>query len=481
MPAPTRLELVPGDALGPFQLGSLLFNVLNHLRSHREEYPSVQVAWDDDNPGTSPVHLVLSRPPLHLAFDPQSQRLSRIELDSSSAITPSSGSAGSWVTYRGKLLRDDRHEPEDVLRTIRRVLGPTYGRAAARDDHMLNYPGVALGLASDRSRLNRIIVTALPASDTVPLDQAWLHPTLPPSPRIAHGDLSLAQINIDRASRKPTSVLLEFHSSPSTTARDLEPVTLTIGETTSEDILCDLGNAVRTFWKEEDPMSVYNAPSTSRSSLALNPYFLSYPHLGLTLMCDPSRSNVLVKIILHSNLPGQVNFGRTSRCRWNLTANSRDQEQTETGSVDGQVEFEQIRKFLVQPTLTSSPVPKDDANLNSTATTTTTTGSNNKKKKSKPSTSGSPCPSPTPIALPVPPHLAVQDLDLSPSSTTAPHGKGYTEDENPMILDRTVGDDLSGTGRGIEGRTTEIHGFPGIAFEVVTTFGSKVVETLWLF
>lgn len=65
--------------------------------------------------------------------------------------------AGAWVSYRGKVLRDDREETEDVVRTVRRVLGPTYGSSNAADqasgegdqvegEEMLSYPGVALGV-----------------------------------------------------------------------------------------------------------------------------------------------------------------------------------------------------------------------------------------------------------------------------------------------------------------------------------------------
>lgn len=72
------LALVPGDALGPFRLGthppsarsshphrtpthpssslagSLLFNVLNRVRSFRATYPSAKVAWDDQVRSSTP-------------------------------------------------------------------------------------------------------------------------------------------------------------------------------------------------------------------------------------------------------------------------------------------------------------------------------------------------------------------------------------------------------------------------------------------
>lgn len=40
-----------------------------------------------------------------------------------------------------------------------------------------------------------------------------------------------------------------------------------------------------------------------------------YPHIALTLLLH-SINHTLLKIILHSNLPGEVGFGRTSKAPW---------------------------------------------------------------------------------------------------------------------------------------------------------------------
>jgi hypothetical protein len=144
------------------RVGTTLFNLLNLLRSYRNTYPSVKIAWDKqvrvvvDNaatasktdarcssqaPSTSPIHLILSSPPLLLLFDPVSQRLSRIEV---------SANPGSWVAYRGKTLREGAGEDEeDVLKMVRRVVGPTYNSArdSGEGEEVLSYPGVAFCVA----------------------------------------------------------------------------------------------------------------------------------------------------------------------------------------------------------------------------------------------------------------------------------------------------------------------------------------------
>ncbi|GAA5938563.1 hypothetical protein JCM3775_002159 [Rhodotorula graminis] len=452
------LALVPGDSLGPFRLGSALFNVFNHVRSFRSTYPSVKVAWDEQAPSTSPVHLTLSSPPLHLTFSPLAQRLARIEV-----LGPE---PDAWVSYRGKRLRTSSSlsgdyagargggdDEDDVVKTVRRVLGPTYGSSRASTggegtqgaEEMLSYPGVAFGVVrtGSGSTMNRIVVTALPAPDGVPVDQAWLHPALPDSPAVAQGDLRLAEIHLD-PTRRPTHVELHFHQP--TTA--LAPVELRVGVTTSEDILCDLGAAVRTFWKEDDRLSIHTASLEARSSsdaaLEPNPYFLSYPHLGLTLLLSSSPStaststrpippHTLLKILLHSNLPGEVQFGRTARAASVLVAPAAGDEGRVADADEGERRGTEegwgaVRAFL-----------RGEDGLGRGA-------------------SG---------------RAGGQGQGAAAGESSRREGKLAMGDEPPMILDRTAdGKD------GVRGKTTEIHGFPGIALEMT---GSGDIETVWLF
>lgn len=145
-----------------WQAGSTLFSVLNLVRSQRAAYPSAKLAWDDEAsgphlfcgtravpadaidlqaPSSSETHLLLTSPPLALLFDPLSQRLTRIEV---------TGEAGSWVAYRGKGLREGRADEEkDAVKTVRRVMGPTYnsGRESGEGEEVLGYPGVAFAVA----------------------------------------------------------------------------------------------------------------------------------------------------------------------------------------------------------------------------------------------------------------------------------------------------------------------------------------------
>lgn len=110
-------------------------------------------------------------------------------------------------------------------------------------------------------------MTPLPLAEGVPVEQAWLSPTLAVSPPISQGDLRLVEIKVRSGSqeivrrlaefrllqlnpsRAPSSVSLHFHSPNASSPPP--PVVLQIGQTTSEDLLCQLGSPVRSFWKED--------------------------------------------------------------------------------------------------------------------------------------------------------------------------------------------------------------------------------------
>lgn len=44
--------------------------------------------------------------------------------------------------------------------------------------------------------MSRIVVTALPAPSQVSIEQAWLHPVLPPRLSITKGDIKLVRIMV---------------------------------------------------------------------------------------------------------------------------------------------------------------------------------------------------------------------------------------------------------------------------------------------
>ncbi|KWU41801.1 hypothetical protein RHOSPDRAFT_36627, partial [Rhodotorula sp. JG-1b] len=186
-----------------------------------------------------------------------------------------------------------------------------------------------------------------------------------------------------------------------------------------------------------------------------NPYFLSYPHLGLTLLISTSSSSsshLLEKVILHSNTPGQVQFGRTARALWTIVRRRRRQRSpapppptTATTSADAEVEaevgvgvergFEAVREYLRGGGGGGGGAEEDER----------------------------------PIELD-------RTAFLSGANPTNP-ATGYGHGHGPGS--EGAQQQQQQTDSGIRGPSTEIHGFSsGVACEVTQ---SGDVETLWLF
>jgi len=124
---------------------------------------------------------------------------------------------------------------------------------------------------------------------------------------------------------------------PSPNSQAVSPIELVLRKTTPQDVICELGAPQSMHWKEDDRLSIHSqSPSNVSSKGAL---FYSYFALGFDLMfsgpSDPSNSEnnedgedgdtdsdeekenpVLLKVVLHNNVPGSALFGRYGRCCW---------------------------------------------------------------------------------------------------------------------------------------------------------------------
>ena len=236
------LDLRPGTGAGAFTLGQSLWNVLDYLRQRSQVFNQVDVKYDPDATA-SPV-VVHVRPHLDLLFSPAHQRLHTI------AIRQLQDSPPLTVRYKDTVLSAQGKEFRRKDASI--AFGPTY----EGDD--LRYPGVRFCFNSDgiaptsptnasgqgdrEQRVQRILVTQADADPNAgPRDP--LSEVLP----CAAMDAELAEA----VARVHDGVTLRFWP-------DLQDaVRVRIGVTTAQDLLLDLGEPLRTFYKEDDRMSIH--------------------------------------------------------------------------------------------------------------------------------------------------------------------------------------------------------------------------------
>ncbi|OAV99225.1 hypothetical protein, variant [Puccinia triticina 1-1 BBBD Race 1] len=359
---------------------------------------------------------------------------------------------GDWVHYQNQPISQaiGPNEPGVTLRVIHRLFGPTYPPAphtAHPNEMVVSYPGVTFSFRYEV--LSRIILSVQPAGEgckkdegeTVQLTEAYFKPKMPVHMSSIDGDVRSAKINLGRMElEESTSITFSFHSSSPN--REIPDVNVTIGSSNSEDILCEFGAPLRTFWKEDDRMNIHTHLRSNGRSAGHpedpNPYFMSYFNIGVDFLIDPI-TNLVLKVVLHSNIPGEVLFARYSRCPWSLR--SMNQDSDVASSTDKAVHINQR--------IRSNFTHKEPENYASGGVVD----------------SGQLCESFNSRAFDGSPALRAPEASSPISNIIEP----------AMLLDRTA--DVIDDGLVLR-RPTRLHGHPGIVLEVTE---DDDVETVWLF
>ncbi|KNF02367.1 hypothetical protein PSTG_04275 [Puccinia striiformis f. sp. tritici PST-78] len=262
---PQYMGSIDGDLKSAkIKVGSLLWNVLSILRAEQATFKHVQLCWEAGKPATGYLLLITTSPPARLLFEGVHQRLLLIEAHQSPSHDrpiASCPALGEWIHYQNQplSLAVGPNEPGVTLRVIHRLFGPTYPPAphtAHQNEMVVSYPGVAFSFSHEV--LSRIILSVQPTGEdckqdegeTVQLTEAYFKPKMPQYMGSIDGDLKSAKIKLGRIElEESTSINFSFHSSSS--SREIPDVKVSIGRSTSEDILCDFGAPFRTFWKED--------------------------------------------------------------------------------------------------------------------------------------------------------------------------------------------------------------------------------------
>ncbi|KAF8607709.1 hypothetical protein BDV93DRAFT_519726 [Ceratobasidium sp. AG-I] len=304
------LDLRPGSGLGPFELGTSLFDILAFLRRPSPPtFPSVSVKFDTAQPAVSPIILHL-RPHLDLLFTRHTQRLHTISL----SLRRNAHSHPPLVLgYKSEVLSG----PDVVLtRTVvQRTMGPTY------KGERMKYPGVWFSFDEDtpgaasagggvntsdgNTEVKRIVITQRQESSEGEKEES-MDEVIPNS--VMYGDVKRAAIKVHNG------VELHFY----TPEPDAEPIHVQIGVTTAEDLTCDLGPPVLTHYKEDDRMAIHATAKDDEES-----YFYNYFQHGLDFLIS-GKTHRVRKIIIHTNVPGSPLFQRYKRCPWEFSANSEE-------------------------------------------------------------------------------------------------------------------------------------------------------------
>ncbi|KAL0078302.1 hypothetical protein J3Q64DRAFT_1756588 [Phycomyces blakesleeanus] len=379
-----RIELVitPGKSLGPFRLGSSLWDTIQLLRDRPQFFPTVELKYSQKDPLRHDFIISLPSNGIHLRYDGSLQRLKSIECFDPSKVK---------LVYQNGDVSSSRTIPTFLL--IYKSFGPTYPGEfdAAKSIYTLKYPGLAFTFP-----IPLRFQTLYQSSSDLPMEfpdgttpiasrvylytgsTHWQQATVPSlSKVIAEHNASistkygkLGRRELETIIAKPTKgATLYFPtqvSSNETTDSAREPVKttsntvqITLHLSTAQDILADLGKPSRIFYKEEDKMKIHStandltalekqdtkgdrskasgsnngsravsAEEEDKDPFTVHPtdYFFNYFHLGIDILIDGGL-HVCKKIVLHGNIPGHYDFQRYKRCPFQIVFSKKDVKQ----------------------------------------------------------------------------------------------------------------------------------------------------------
>ncbi|KAG7562661.1 hypothetical protein FFLO_01928 [Filobasidium floriforme] len=283
-----HLDVVPNEALGPFKLGDSFWTVTEVLKNYRSTFRVVDISWDEENPASSTILLKLdgyitlifpSTPP------PSIPSLSTPSSSSSSTVKKSQ----PRFTYAGQTLHSAR-APLDKNR-VSTLFGPTFepktspGQEDSRG-RMTCYPGIGFEWSSSAGR-----DPIAKANTEEEEEEKWTFP------------------------RKCIKLYFHTHNGDHGNDNNNNPYPIELHRTLAQDLLLDLGPPARKYTKQDGRFEgMYGGKGGEEGGKVWWNYF----HLGLDFLVDEDEAGVVVKVMVHSNIPGTALFQRYARCPWEI-------------------------------------------------------------------------------------------------------------------------------------------------------------------
>ncbi|KNC82542.1 hypothetical protein SARC_05169 [Sphaeroforma arctica JP610] len=370
-----RVDVVPGESIGPFVLGMTLGTTIEWLRSHSREIPQVELLYSEENPFDYDNVLRLTKNGIQLRFTSDSQRLKIVEVFDLSNLQ---------LVYANSIFSSATVAP--TFLTVSRLFGPSYPGQfdRKRQHHSLKYPGLSFffpipeqycGIQSqttsrkeEQAHLTNGADNARRKSGQTNRKAESAQPNETSSPHFDDHEPPLELPDGTTPVARRICVYAPDHRLPpvaGSSTRGLLPVyydkvkgvpsegisiarygmSVRFGDS-CQDVMCQLGPPSKIYYKEEDKMRIHTyatqnggggGPSGSPSggskrSASLSTagkgrpsqvgthcsdYFYNYFDLGIDVLFDAERHTVK-KIVLHTNLPSHLDFGIYHKCNFSL-------------------------------------------------------------------------------------------------------------------------------------------------------------------
>ncbi|CAJ0545435.1 Ff.00g089080.m01.CDS01 [Fusarium sp. VM40] len=284
-------QLHPGRALGFLVLGATLHDVLTRLKAEPQRFPKIELLYSPDRPVTEPVGVELPGNGMRLRFDGPEQRLRLIEVTDFTKnhitfkerdlVKPTAGSSAP-----GSPVPGDSTSGPTFRHIYHKLLGPTYAGEfihppSPHDNgiYVLSYPGVAFNFSlnpSEYSPEKDVVSTFATASSQVATSMAvfsgdswadarptlWTEilPSIKSTTVIPRGkDVYPDEISLVRLHGGGKIQLFRKWTS--------NCFWITLGETTPQDLLMELGPPNAIYRKNDQKMVIHKMRTASNTKV----------------------------------------------------------------------------------------------------------------------------------------------------------------------------------------------------------------------
>ncbi|KAK6178576.1 hypothetical protein SNE40_013334 [Patella caerulea] len=362
------LEVVPERSLGneqwEFVLGMPFYQAVNILKRQDRAIKGVQVWYSDQLPLRMDLVLNLSHDGIRLIFDPVSQRLKMIEVNSMGKVK---------LKYCGVHFNTPQVRP--TIEQIDQSFGATHPGVYISEKQLfvLNFRGLSFDFPID-SKFEPKYAHGLGslqfpngASPTVSRMCIYagnsVSDTKAPPLSIAcfHGNCFLDCLEVLRENNATIGLKFLLVTEGSGPGKLVDPRKKTVERIVKfgdscQDVVSALGCASKVFYKSEDKMKIHSPEAHKRVRSRSADYFYNYFTLGLDILFDANTHKVK-KFILHTNYPGHYNFNMYCRCEFKLPAVMEKVKQPLLSTFDedelvitAYSKWNDVQKWLLKPT-----------------------------------------------------------------------------------------------------------------------------------
>ena len=333
-----QLRIEPGCALGPFQLGATINDVIGAIKRDSIALRDNRLIFNHSDPLASDLIIDVLHLSIRLRFAADTQRLYLIDAYDPTQLT---------FTYLHTSFSGTSH-PAPSLSSIYQTFGPSFPPQfdPKRQAWLLKYPGIAF-VFDDHTAANSGVVQVMSEGELSYDD-------------MDDRDVSLTRILVlhgDQFSPPPPSLpssasvpsLSSSHSVHAHVNRGLYLASRALWlpfHHSIQDVLLDLGPPDSITWKNDEKMRIHATQPTnshdhnhhhtttqhnthtthtahhSNSGTIGDSFFFNYYSLGFDLLME-GRQGRVVKFVLHGNWIGSPEFAQYNKCDYMLLIRHR--------------------------------------------------------------------------------------------------------------------------------------------------------------